>query len=313
VKDPSYWWRYPVETAPTEIERQLDITTFRSSGESLELIGFGRDRTAPSILISPGSGGHAYVFAELGYLMHARGYNAFIMPGHGGRTITELVERHEDALRHVAGACNERIGIFAEGLGGYVAFYVALAHGRVQSLVCQNAPAILTEPAWRDAILRGRGAARRRVILPVARLLVKVMPALKLPIASYLDFRALVDPREANRRIEQPIVAAYLRDPDFVRRYPLAAILSLLETPPPRPLAELAVPTMFLVPVRGIVPDYFRDLFERLPPIDKKLVEVDGGVFWMVSHPGEAAKLICDRFDDTLHETERSSRENHGR
>jgi len=311
MRDPTYWKQYPIETSLAEVEHELHVSTFASGGESFDLICFGRDKSAASILISPGSGGHAYVFAELGYHMHARGYNVFIMPAHGGRTIRELVDRHAAALEHIAEVCNDRTGIFGEGLGGYVAFYVALAHGRLRSLVCQNAPAILTEPAWRDAILRGRGAARRRRILPIARLVAKVMPGLKLPISIYLDYRELVDPREANRRIEEPMVAAYLRDPDFVLRYPLRAILSLLETPPPNPLAELAIPTMFLVPVRGIVPDYFRDLFERLPPIDKKLVEVDGGVFWMVSHPSEAASVICEWFDTTLHETER--RESHGR
>jgi hypothetical protein len=54
------------------------------------------------------------------------------------------------------------------------------------------------------------------------------------------------------------------------------------------------------VPVRGIVPGYVRGPFERLLPIKKKLIEVDGGVFWMVSHPREAATVKCDWFDNTL-------------
>jgi hypothetical protein len=31
------------------------------------------------------------VFAELAYRMYLRGYNIFIMPKHGGRTVAELV------------------------------------------------------------------------------------------------------------------------------------------------------------------------------------------------------------------------------
>ena len=84
--------------------------------EFLELISFETGKTAPSIIISPGSGGRAYVFAELGFRMHARAYNVFIMAAHGGRTITELVQRHMDVLWHVAGMCNDRIGIFGGGL-----------------------------------------------------------------------------------------------------------------------------------------------------------------------------------------------------
>jgi len=301
MRDPDYWKRYAVETPPEEIESKLKVTTFASGSEILELIYFERGKNWPSVLVSPGTAGHSYVFAELGYRIHAREYNVFIMPAHGGHTITQLVQRHVDALRQIEANYNERIGIFGEGLGGYVTFYLALADGSVRSVICQNAPAILTEPKWHEAIRQGMGSAKRRkALLPFVKVLAKVLPWMPLPIWMYLDFREMIDSKEESRQIETTIVEAYLRDPDFVLRYPLSAIVSLLWTPPPRPLAELNTATMFLVPVRGMVPWYVRDLFERLPPIKKKIVEVDGGVFWMVSHPREAANIICDWFDETL-------------
>lgn len=52
-------------------------------------------------------------------------------------TFAELAQSHEDALHHIAATGHDRIGVFAEGLGGYVAFYLALAHGPMHSLVCQ--------------------------------------------------------------------------------------------------------------------------------------------------------------------------------
>ena len=57
---------------------------------------------------------------------------------------------------------------------------------------------------------------------------------------------------------------------------------------------------MFIVPERGIYPSYEKDLFNRLPDIKKKIIEVDGSVFWIVSHPKEAANVICDWFNETL-------------
>ena len=63
---------------------------------------------------------------------------------------------------------------------------------------------------------------------------------------------------------------------------------------------ELVTPTMFIVATRGLISEYEKGLFQRLPSIRKKLVEVDGSVFWMCSHPREAAALICDWFDETL-------------
>jgi enterochelin esterase-like enzyme len=68
------------------------------------------------------------------------------MPKHGGRTVNQLMSRHLEVLQHIRAEFNDRIGLYGEGLGGYVAFYVALAHAPIVSLICQNAPAILTEP-----------------------------------------------------------------------------------------------------------------------------------------------------------------------
>src|SRR6266568_6163233 len=199
----SYWHTYVQETDVDEIERHLQRTSFTSSGKSFELIYFEEGKNAPTLLISQGSGGHAYVFAELGYRMHLRGYNVFIMPKHGGATIRELMLRHEDALDHIAAHWNDRIGVFAEGLGGFVVFYLALTQSSMKSVVFQNAPAILTEGTFRAAMLQGKGAAhRRKIILSFAKVLLRIVPTVKLPISSYLDWKALIDTKEGNRAVK---------------------------------------------------------------------------------------------------------------
>lgn len=99
--DRGYWKRhYVIESDAQEIERTIKLTCFKSGDKVFELIYFEKDKDAPNILISRGSGGHSYIFAELGYLMHLHGYNVFIMPKHGGYTVNQLVERHVDALTH---------------------------------------------------------------------------------------------------------------------------------------------------------------------------------------------------------------------
>lgn len=298
----NYWEKYyVVEGDATVIAGAIKRANFVSDGENYELIYFEKNKGAPNILISPGSAGHAYVFAELGYDMHRRGYNVFIMPKHGGYPVNALMERHKAALKYILSNFNDRIGVFAEGLGGYVVFYLALLHGPMKSAAYQNAPAILTEKEFQDALMEGSSSAKRRkMLLPFARLLVKIFPKIKLPIWLYLDFAELVDSKEENRRIEATCIKRYLEDPDFDRWYPLSAILSLVSTLPPNPLSELRVPTMFLLPARGFYPSYEKDLFSRLPAIRKKLLEVDGGVFWMCSHPQEAARVICEWFDETV-------------
>jgi len=303
----TYWENhYVVETSTGEIERNLKLTSFTSEGKNFELIYFSargreKDKGAPNILISQGSGGHAYVFAELGYLMHLKEYNVFIMPKHGGHTITELVERHRDALMHITRNFNERIGVFAEGLGGFAVFYLALADNLFKSAVYQNSPGLLTEKKFQNAIIRGR----RKALMPFTRFIFRISPRIKLPISSYLDWKELIDTKEPSRTIESRLVVdGYLQDPDFDTWYPLSAILSLLNTPPPQHLLKLHTPTMFMVAARGFCgsayADYLKDLYDRLPPIKKKMIEIDGSVYWMLSHPTEAAEIICEWFDKTL-------------
>ena len=302
MKNSKYWKEhYVVESSAIEIDSNIKYTSFNSGGKKYELVYFFKDIGAANILISPGSGGHAYVFAELGYQMHMKGYNVFIMPKHGGYTIQELMKRHDDALKQIAVEFNETIGVFAEGLGGYVAFYLSLTDNLMKSIVYQNAPVIATEKKFHDALMTGTGSAkRRRMMLPLAKLLFRISPKIKLPIRMYLDFKEMIDTKPENQRIERPLIDNFYKDSDFDKFYPLSAILSLVNTPPPRLLSTLKIPTMFIVPERGFFPDYQKDLYARLPEVKKKIVLVDGGVFWMLSHPREAAKIICDWFYETL-------------
>ncbi len=124
----SYWKNYVHETDADEIERNIQRTGFTSSAKHFELIYFEKGKNAPTILISPGSGGHAYVFAELGYRMHLRGYNVFIMPKHGGVTIKELVARHSNAVSHISNTFNDSI---------FIIFKLQPAHHREPSRLHQ--------------------------------------------------------------------------------------------------------------------------------------------------------------------------------
>src|SRR4030067_3566332 len=144
MKDPIFWKdHYVIEVDPLEIERNIKSAIFNSGGEEFELIFFEKGKKAPNILISQGSGGHSFVFAELGSLMYLKGYNVFIMPKHGGCTINDLVGRHADATEYISSSFSDRIGIFSEGLGGFVTFHLGVAHGKFKRVVYQNSQAIL--------------------------------------------------------------------------------------------------------------------------------------------------------------------------
>jgi len=307
VRDPDYWkTHYVTASDPDEIEAAIRVDHFVSAGQRFELLHFPMAVDAPNVLISQGSGAHPYVFAELAWKIHRGGFNVFVMPKHGGQTVEALHRRHRDAVDHIASAFNPTIGLYSEGLGAYVAFYLAVAHAPIASIACENGPAIMTEPAYHNAVLTDGGpwagtSRRRRIILPIARRLVKVAPNLPVPIWSYLDFKALVDRTDGAGDLETKLVDGCLHDPDFDRWYPLRAVMSLMSTAPPEPLDRLTTPTMFLIARRGPTPGYIADLFQRLPVTEKSSVDIDGGVFWMLSHPDSAAKIACEWFAASLH------------
>ncbi len=78
MNDPDYWKRhYVLESDAEEMARHIRRTGFVSADRRFELVTFEQARDAPNVLISQGTAGHAYVFAELAYVMHGRGYNVF--------------------------------------------------------------------------------------------------------------------------------------------------------------------------------------------------------------------------------------------
>lgn len=302
MKNSDFWKEhYCIETDPEEVEKKIMRAFFVSHNRNYELIYFANAKNSPNILVSQGSGGHAWVFAELAYQMHLRGYNVFIMPKHGGYPIETLMQRQRDALRYISENFSDRIGVYSEGLGGFVTFYLTLTAAPVQSAVYQNSPALLTEEKFHDSVIRGG----KKFLFTFLKLMHTFAPNVKLPISSYLNWKDLVDRDPINRRIEMRLVKkGYLQDPDFDKWYPLSAVLSLLSTPAPNPLTELKATTLFMVALRGFggarYAEYLRDLYNRLPVNVKKIEEVDGSVYWMLSHPKLAARRICEWFDATL-------------
>jgi hypothetical protein len=151
-------------TDPAEIRRAITRARFDSGGQTFELVLFMHDKRTPNILISQGSGGH---------------------------TVDQLLARHRDAVGFIGAEFNDTIGVYSEGLGGYVVFYLALGHAPIGSIVCQNSPAIMTEPPYHDALLTdggpwARSVRRRRLMMPVVTRLARVAPRMKVPISSYL-------------------------------------------------------------------------------------------------------------------------------
>ena len=294
-----YWKNYLCETDTAEIERNLKQATFKSGNFSLSLKYFEKSKDAPNILWVVGTGCYSLYLAELGYHMHLEGFNTFGIDfqGHGDSegkrgdfTLSGLVRNCIDAAAYISDNYNQQVGAVGVSLGGFVTFYIGLSHSAVKSIACLN-PGIVTEKAFKDEV------TRLRKVPPLAGAVARLFPRMMIPTERCVDFTAL-----ARTEKEKSHVETYLNDPNIVKCYTLRAVMSLISTPPPSPVEKLSVPTMFLAPIRDALMSvsYLRSLYDRLPPVKKKLVEVDGSHYWMSSHPREAAKVICDWFQETL-------------
>lgn len=299
MKTRDYWKKYICETDAAEIKRNLKQTTFKSRNLSLSLKYFEKSKDAPNIMWVVGTGCHSLYLAELGYHMHLRGFNTFGIDfqGHGDSegkrgdfTLSELVRNCIDATSYISRNYNKHVGAVGVSMGGFVTFYLSLSYSAVKSIACLN-PGIVTEKAFKDEVTRLRKAPL------LARVVARLFPGMMIPTERCVDFMGL-----AGTEGERRHVATYLNDPNTVKRYTLRAVMSLISTPSPSPLEELSVPTMFLAPVRDALMSvsYVRSLYDQLPDIKKKLVEIDGSHYWMSSHPREAAGVICDWFQETL-------------
>lgn len=294
-----YWKNYLCETSAPEIERNLKQITFKSQYLSLSLKYFEKDKDAPNILWVVGTGCYSMYLVELGYHMHLRGFNTFGIDfqGHGDSegkrgdfNLSELTRNCFDAATYIIENYNRRIGTVGASMGGFVTFYLALSHSHIKSIACLN-PGIVNEKAFRNEVTKSRK------IPPMANIFARLFPMIMIPTERCVDFMELAKTEREKRHVD-----TYLNDPNIVRRYTLRAVMSLVSTPPPSSIAELNIPAMFLAPRNDALMyvTYVRNLYDRLPPIRKKFVEIDGSHFWMSSHPREAAKVVCDWFSETL-------------
>jgi hypothetical protein len=53
-----------------------------------------------------------------------------------------------------------------------------------------------------------------------------------------------------------------------------------------QPPGRRSRPTRFVMASEGATPDYIVDLYQRLPAIPKRLIQLDGSVYWMLSTSG---------------------------
>ena len=205
----------------------------------------------------------------------------------------EISENCSDAVNYISKNFNGKIGVCGASLGGFVTLYLGLSDKKVKSIACQN-PTILNDKEWRGMLDKKANGNLHNLELLLAMFSEKMFPTIT----------RINDDSFTETDLERKYFKKSFVDPNTQKDYTGRAILSQTTTPPPRPLKELKIPTMFLAPSNDTVLmplSYLKSLKDRLPSnIKKRIVKVNGGHWWMHSHPEEAAKVLCDWFDETL-------------
>jgi UDP-glucose 4-epimerase len=204
----------------------------------LELHSAAAD-SAPSIVFSPGIGGHSRFYLPLLGKLCDAGFNVIGIdrPGHGlseGRRGDCTVEEALDVIESAATYARRRFGgpvaLLGSSLGGILSWYALTREPDVEAVVCHNIahPGVPHEPA-------------ARLKIPVLKRLARAAPFAGVPIKRIANFHAVADSPE--------VIDYFHREEDEIWAWKVTArsIASLYTYRPPLDWSAARVPVMVLV------------------------------------------------------------------
>lgn len=258
----------------------------------------GAPSTGGTIVFVGGLSNHALGYADFLDRLAERGWNvvAFDLRGHGrssGRrgdfTMQTLVEDARGAVAYALERFGGPIGFMGSSLGGYY------------SLVCANAIEEIEAAVSHFIYLPDVPVTKKDArMVPVARLLNKVAPWIRLNTRKIAEWDAVNETAELRQRCYD--------DPLMAWRYTVRALVSGIEYEPARPLTELRVPTCVIIGERDQMTPmrYTRDIYDRLTG-DKRLVVIPGAghMGGLVEHQQEMLDAVSGFFGERLVREER--------
>ncbi len=226
--------------------------------------------SAPSIVFSPGIGGHARPYSPALAALCAEGFNVIGVdrPGHGlstGPRGDAPVEVVLDVLEMWIAYARERFGgpvvLAGHSLGGIITWFALTREPDVDAAVCISAashPQVLHEPAM-------------RVKVPLLRRLARVAPRAPLPITQIANVDEANDDPQLRRFWSEEL--------DKIWCWTLSArtMASFYEFMPMRDWTEVEIPVLVLAGERDLVTtaEFVRTAFDRATPPNAELRVLD--------------------------------------
>lgn len=230
----------------------------------------------PTIVYCHGLSSSGRMMANFAKPFHDRGYRVVCpdLPGFGlslvnGRRGCATVDEMAQVLAATATQARARFGdpVFLAGisLGGALSYYAAALGAPVKGVAALNLMD-MGDPLTHAISERGRWLAP---LIPLMRLMARMMPELPLPLSRFLNVDKLSDDPE--------LVERFRAHPQIVKSYTLRAALSLLTARPKISFEEFdAAPILVLHGRKDrLIPEHLtRANFERLKG-PKKYVVLD--------------------------------------
>ena len=283
---------------PGEIDRMADrvehvLIPYKDKQVHLETHAAGDG--APTVVFSPGIGGHARFYLPLLGKLCDENFNVVGIdrPGHGlseGRrgdcTVEQILDVVEAAVRHARERFGGPVVLMGSSLGGIISWYSLTREPDVEAVVCHNVahPSVYHEPS-----VRPKAAALKR--------LRRIAPYAGVPIKQIADFGEVA---------QSPEVLDYFRqEPDRIWCWKISArsAASLFEYEPPVAWSQVSTPALVLVGSADemVSPDFTRQVIDASAPPNCELRVLPGmGHMLFLDHLDEALPVVVDWMRQTL-------------
>ena len=194
---------------------------------------------APSIVFSPGIGGHARFYLPVLGKLCDEGFNVVGIdrPGHGlseGRrgdcTIEQILDVVEDSVRYARERFGGPVVLMGSSLGGIISWYSLTREPDVDAVVCHNIahPSVYHEPSVRPKV-----AALKR--------LRRIAPFAGVPIKQIANFDEVAQTPEVLDYFDSEV------DKTWCWKISARSAASLFEYEPPVDWSRVATPALVLV------------------------------------------------------------------
>jgi UDP-glucose 4-epimerase len=232
---------------------------FRSGAVHLE-VHPADDAGAPTVVFSPGIGGHARFYSPALGALREQGLNAIGVdrPGHGlsegyrgDAPVGVALEVLEAVIRYARERFGGPVALAGSSLGGIISWYALTREPDVDAVVCHNVnhPELRHEPAMRAKA-------------PALRALARIAPRFPIPIKQVANFDAVaLDPRT---------LAYFAEEPDRIWCWTVSArtVASFFDFEIQRDWSAVETPTLVLVGGDDamVTADYTREVLDRSRP-----------------------------------------------